>query len=148
MVTKPLQYKLCKEIKCFYNTTNLNDHLKRKHLSTLNEFLITNYGNQIRDNNQNNEVQITTPNKKLKSRQTQLYITNKDNLSHKQQAKIDNELLNMVCLDFQPLSIVENIEFTQFCRLLQPQYKLPSRKNLPTKLLHDKYLEVLEKLKE
>lgn len=53
----------------FYNTSNLNDHLKRNHLPELNELLITNNGNKIRDNSQNNEQgQITTPNKKLKTR--------------------------------------------------------------------------------
>lgn len=54
----------------------------------------------------------------------------------------------MIVLDFQPLSIVENIGFLQYTNELNPVYKPPSRKVLSTKLLPEEYNMVRLHLKD
>ena len=44
--------------------------------------------------------------------------------------KIDSALAEMVALDVQPVSIVENLGFLKFLRALDPRYQPPSKKTL------------------
>jgi len=53
----------------------------------------------------------------------------------------------MIIADYQPLSIVENIGFLEYSKILQPLYSPPSRKLLTTKLLPDEYNTIVSKLK-
>lgn len=41
----------------------------------------------------------------------------------------------MITIDYQPLSLVENVRFLEYTKMLQPLYSAPSRKQLATKLL-------------
>ena len=49
--------------------------------------------------------------------------------------------------DLIPLSIVESENFKNLIETADPQYQLPSRKHLSSKLLHDKSTEVQNDLK-
>lgn len=52
---------------------------------------------------------------------------------------MDKALLRMVCVDFQPLQVVENTGFQEYTRALNPNYELPSRKILSEKLIPEHY---------
>jgi len=43
--------------------------------------------------------------------------------------------MEMICVDLQPLSIVENIGFRRLVNELQPRYKIPSRSQVTRNLL-------------
>lgn len=52
---------------------------------------------------------------------------------------IDKVLIEMICLDFQSLQIVENRGFQNYTYKLNPHYVLSSRKTLSEKFLIDRY---------
>lgn len=52
---------------------------------------------------------------------------------------VDKALLRMVCVDFQPLQVVENTGFQEYTRALNPNYELPSRKILSEKFIPEQY---------
>lgn len=54
------------------------------------------------------------------------------------QKSIDDALIDMIVMDFQPIQIVENQGFQTFSHTLNPDYKLPSRQKL-TQMLEEKY---------
>jgi len=45
----------------------------------------------------------------------------------------------MLSKDFQPFSIVEDVGFKNFIKLLDPRYDLPSRRTLTDVLLNRQY---------
>ncbi|XP_017461846.1 PREDICTED: zinc finger BED domain-containing protein 6-like [Rhagoletis zephyria] len=53
----------------------------------------------------------------------------------------------MVVKEYQPFSIVEDPEFKRFINMLNPNYKLPTRKTLSTSLIPAAYKETLEAVK-
>jgi hypothetical protein len=55
-------------------------------------------------------------------------------------------LIKMIVTDYQPLRIVEDKGFREFVRKLNPQYTIPSRKTLTTKLIPELYQSEAQKL--
>ena len=56
--------------------------------------------------------------------------------------KIDDAVVKMICVDMQPIALVEDRGFQSLLSLLDSKYELPSRKktaSLLTKLYSDKY---------
>ena len=45
----------------------------------------------------------------------------------------------MVALDYQPISIVEDVGFKRLVNTLEPKYNLPSRKYVTETILHKIY---------
>lgn len=72
-------------------------------------------------------------------------------LTSKERDELDLSLMKMVCLDFQPLSIVENKGFQEYTRKLQETilkndnvpYKLPNRKTFTNNLMNSEYSTVI-----
>lgn len=64
----------------------------------------------------------------------------------KGQESIDNKLLDMIIADIQPLSIVENRGFIEFCKALNASYTLPNRVSVSA-ALQAKFLETLDTTK-
>lgn len=69
-------------------------------------------------------------------------------LSDVNKKEIDDKLLKMIVLDFQPLSFVENKGFKDFAKSLNALYTIPSRKYVTNTLLKEKYHHVKSKIKE
>lgn len=139
--------KLCqKKIKLCGNTTNLREHLKRIHLMD-NEKPST-------SNSPTTEVEVGEYGG-TKTKQTRLssVLTTKV-LNQKQTQNIDSALLQMVCVDYQPLQLTENKGFLKFIRTLQQEicgsetaYIPPSRKVLTQSILCKHYEEARAHLK-
>ncbi|KAG8226166.1 hypothetical protein J437_LFUL007403 [Ladona fulva] len=64
-----------------------------------------------------------------------------------QQKKINNLILNMIIMDLQPFSIVEDEGFKNLVTGIDPSYQLPSRAMLTRTLLPQKYESTVEALK-
>lgn len=60
---------------------------------------------------------------------------------------LDEGLVQMIVLDYQPLSIVEDEGFQLFVNLLDDKYNIPSRNTVTYSLLPRYYGKVQEKLK-
>lgn len=68
-------------------------------------------------------------------------------ISLNKQKILDEQLAIMIAKEFQPFSLVENEEFKKFVHLLNPGYKLPSRKTVSKSLLPQLLNETKEKVK-
>ncbi|KAL4091755.1 hypothetical protein QTP88_026397 [Uroleucon formosanum] len=60
---------------------------------------------------------------------------------------IDQQVLKMIVKEYYPFSIVEDREFVKLINLLNPGYKLPSRKTLSKSLLPIMYNEIHDQVK-
>ena len=60
---------------------------------------------------------------------------------------LDDLVAEMVCLDMQPFSLVENKGFRRFVHHLDPRYELPGRKKLTEDLIPRLYSEAVESMK-
>lgn len=83
-----------------------------------------------------------------KKKQLKLFGCSSTEISPHQKEEMDNSLLEMIVLDFQPFSFIENAGFKNFVRKLNPLYQIPSRKYLTNVLLNNKYIEVSLKSKK
>ena len=67
--------------------------------------------------------------------------TQKYNKTSPQQKSLDDCLLEMLILDMQPASVVEDLGFRRFVNMLDPRYDIPSRRTLMRRL-PTKYEEI------
>jgi len=65
-------------------------------------------------------------------------------LSMNKSQKIDEQLGIMIAKEFQPFSVVENVEFRKFVNMLNPNYAIPSRKTVSKSIIP----QLLEKTKQ
>lgn len=65
-----------------------------------------------------------------------------------QQSKVDEALIKMIAVDFQPFSIVEDRGFRTYTQALDPTYVLPSRSTISKRMLPNLYEKVRAELKE
>ena len=56
-------------------------------------------------------------------------------------------IMDMICIDLQPLSITEDYGFKKFINKAEPRYVLPSRTTIRKKLIPNLYSSVLDELK-
>lgn len=68
-------------------------------------------------------------------------------VSSSKKRNIDIQLLKMICKEYHPFSIVDDNEFKKIVEMLNPGYKLPSRKTLTNSLLPIVCSDLLEKVK-
>lgn len=142
------------------STANLSRHLKRKHIIQYEvrkkvRTEIT-HDLDLEDNidepdtisvQQNTETQnqpstsssltskITNTPPKTSQSQTLIDSFIPRPLSMNKSQKIDEQLGTMIAKEFQPLSLVENIEFRKFVKMLNPSYSIPSRKTVSKSII-------------
>lgn len=148
LTNKKVECKECrKTFVNFGNTTNLLKHLKKMHpllYTTQNENENLDESSDVESldslasssTSQSNDTD-QVPSKSRK-RQLQMTFLSK-NAIQVNSKNIDRELVNMICVDLQPISIVENEGFQKYTQELNPNYCLPSRKILSEKLLPQQY---------
>lgn len=150
--------KICSHSAFYHkNTTNLKDHLKRKHPLQLTEHEQEIRPQEINSNQTNSsppiapqpsegngEVPIAPPPTK-RPRQLRLYAASSKEVNRD---VYDQGLVRMMVTDYQPLSMVENKGFNEFVKLLAPNYDLPSRKTVTEKLLPNEHQRVHKSLEE
>lgn len=148
------------------STSNLSKHLKRKHIiqydsrkhpriNEMNEQNVDEPSKQntsVTNNDQNQpSTSINAINLINKYRPIQKsvdsYIINNKPLSVSKQNTIDEQLGVMISKEFQPFSLVENVEFKKFIYLLNPGYQLPSRKTVSKSILPQLYEKAREKVR-
>ena len=61
---------------------------------------------------------------------------------------VDNKLIEMICLDMQPFSIVDDIGFRNFVSALQPSYYMPTRQEISKTRVPELYKSVEAKVKD
>lgn len=114
-----------------YNTTNLVSHLKAKHPE-----LYKTFESQKMREMEESTINHTTPNK---TKQLML-VESKDrvriwDINDSQAQRVHQLIGEMIAIDTQPFSIVENDGFTKLVNTLEPRYSLPSRKYITDTVL-------------
>ncbi|XP_067633760.1 E3 SUMO-protein ligase ZBED1-like [Eurosta solidaginis] len=160
---------ICKKnFKFSGNTSNLNDHLRRKRPSSSEHRNLTSgeiapvISEEERSSTSLSSTtagsaarsSLTVPTEDISNSgclrrtvQTKLFVTStRSELSEQEKDNIDESLLKMITKDLQPLSIVDNVGFVEYTKKLQPLYSLPNRKVLSNTMLPFKYNEVRKKL--
>ena len=117
------------------NTSSLWRHLKQHHP---NEYKIVNKINlnKVQENNSQKQLRIDPV--------TKLFGLNKGTASNE---SIDLAIANLIFIDCQPYSIVENIGFQALIKLAFPHYELPGRKYF-TKLVEEIHTNLRADLKK
>ncbi|XP_072380666.1 E3 SUMO-protein ligase ZBED1-like [Diabrotica undecimpunctata] len=155
----------CKYCSSIIKTTggsmgNLKRHLGRKHptVNLLIERKSSVVVQEIRDDIQDEIIAESTeempgpsnPVKKPIKKDTQSkleeYVSKP--ISSKKSRSFDIQLLRMVVKEYQPFSLVDDVEFKKFVSMLNPGYSLPTRKTLSNNLLSQLYQSELEKVKQ
>lgn len=146
-----------------YTTTNMNKHLKSKHQAELKE-----KEDELKEEKEAKEdkkrrsmtdfVTVSTS-KKLKgenqpssSHSSQITLqetverSKKWDINHEKARKIHVAIGEMMALDVQPFSIVEDIGFNRLMHLLKPNYEIPSRKYFTTNIIPELHSTVMAKV--
>lgn len=90
----------------------------------------------------------STAKRQLQLRQMRFHGSVKESgLSDAEKTSIDNALIEMIVVDYQPLSVVENSGFLKYSYKMNPLYVPPSRKLLTSTLLVNRYKEFHNKTK-
>ena len=132
---KRVACRLCHSIlKYSGNTTNLMDHIRRKH----SDVSMSNSGGPL-------EVEE----KKEPSKQSSFsFFTKKPLPPNSDRAKeISSAILGFIVKDLRPFSVVENEGFKNLIHVLEERYKIPSRQFFRDRSLGELYDRVKEKVK-
>jgi len=124
--------------------TNMVNHLKAHHKDIHDE--VIGAAKQKRslesdsESSQSSSISVKQP--KIAS-----YLTTFRPLSNSDVQRINQQLIFMICSDLQPFSLVEDKGFIEFCKALNPNYKIPSRKTVQ-KLLSSSFCKVKSSLED
>ena len=106
-----------------YTTTNVVKHLESCNRSKYSEYL----KNKEDENAKRKEIWQAKPLRQISLEESQDYVKVWD--INDLRAKKTHQLIGeMIALDTQPFSIVEDVGFTCLLHCLEPRYQLPSRK--------------------
>jgi len=132
-----------------YNTTNLRNHLRRFHQKLFDE-LLTKESDDAEKKEEENESQGKKRRKQGEARQLTLTALkqqkepwNYDNPEHK---RVTERIAEMIALDSQPFSIVEDTGFLRLLAHVSPRYITPSRKYFSDKIIPEMYVTLKEKI--
>ena len=117
-----------------FNTTNLVYHLKNKHAEQYSEYQ-KKLAKQLRE-----ETLTSLSN----NRQLTLQETRKCDINDVHAQQIHTRIGEMITLDYQSLSIVDDVGFTRLLHTIEPQYVLPSRRYMTEVVLPRIYDSVKE----
>lgn len=142
--SKFVQCTICKQnYKHSGNTSNLNDHLKRKHNNKLIALTQTEESSA-----ESKDIQEEIPVKKYTNKSITNYL-NKDkmyNNNSKTKKQLDKLYIQMLATDILPFRTSEHEDFRIFINALDSKYELPNRYTFKTSLVPMYYNEIQNKL--
>ena len=114
-----------------YNTTNLVNHLKSVHQDIHEEYQVK-YQRKQEQDKANKPVIITSKQLSLEEVQEKVRIWD---INDARAQRVHRLVIEMIALDNQPFSVVEDPGFIRLVSVLEPRYVIPSRKYLVDKVL-------------
>lgn len=147
------------------STSNMRRHLKTKHPTVLlperpeaaaadmtPETATTSASTSTDPGSTSSTTTTTTtrappPQQGRQSRQSSMQAFIRRPIQPIQQSKVDEALVKMIAMDFQPFSIVEDRGFRSYTQALDPTYVLPSRGTISKRMLPNLYEKVRAELK-
>lgn len=148
--SKYVKCEFCnQEYKHSGNTTNLRDHLKRKHNEKIGEIeerlCETSAGQREQEGSSSDSEQTQTK----KSRNTIKNYFNRSQFydgNSKIKKELDRRYAEMVAIDMLPYRTSEHMGLKKFVHALNSRYELPDRKTLKHSLIPKLYDELKNKL--
>lgn len=122
------QFKFCN------NTTNMKEHLRRKHPEKMVTFL---------DPNNTDTSGTRTGIRELNEDTVNVYSCNSTRKKH-----LDKLFAEMIAIDMEPLRMFDHEGLKAFVYALDPKYEMPSRTRLTCKLLPDLHNQLKGRLSE
>ena len=107
-----------------YTTTNLVNHLSTKHPEVNSQYVERKTSKEARPPRETRKRLIQH---QLSLEETQ-ELTKLWDINDSKSQRVHKRIGEMIAVDCQPLSVVEDIEFTRVLQVLEPWYKFPSRK--------------------
>ena len=128
-----------------YNTSNLRYHLRREHRDKFDEL-----GGKEAERSKHNEAELDSKRRKPNARQLTLAQVKENKeawtYEHPQHKKVTNWIAEMMALDSQPFSVVEDAGFLCLLANVWPKYVMPSRKYFSEKIIPDIFSTIRTKL--
>ena len=112
-----------------YNTTNLVNHIKKKHPQVFSEFTEK---QQLENQNEKGKYKSSLKQTTLLEARDQVKPWD---INESRAQLIHCRVVEMIALDSQPFSVVEDVGFIRFITALEPRYSLLSRQYLTSKVL-------------
>ena len=107
-----------------YNTTNLVAHLKKNHSEEYQQFMKS-IEDAVEGNTRNDQP-------KRGCRQLSLHESTENarrwDINDSRAQNIHTRIGEMIALDYQPFSVVEDVGFCRLLHAIEPKYNIPSRK--------------------
>ena len=128
--------QLCKtKLTYCKNTSNLLKHLQTKHHKEYTECLEERKANESQKKAKKN-TNSSTPVQTIPSMVLQSHPYSSDSTKKK---KIDEAVIEFICKDMQPTSVVEDTGFKKLVGILDPRYQIPSRRTITREILPRRY---------
>ena len=142
--------KLCRMIlKYCGNTTNLTDHVRRKHATYLQQ---PSTDSTLAESTKSDTPVIVTQCTHSSQQSLSTLFAAKLPHSSNRAKSISGVILQFIVKDLRPFSVVENAGFKNLLAVLEPRYKVPSRQHFSDKALsalhNQKKIEVKKDLAE
>ena len=133
----------------YFTTTNMLKHLSTKHSKELQE----EKKKQLKEQEQKlskNTLSVASTSKLNVTKQLTLTETLNRNkiwdINNNKAQKIHKYTAEMIAIDLQPFSVIEDTGFIRLINHLCPNYKLSSRKYIKEKIIQDIYVKVRSKI--
>ena len=101
-----------------FNTTNMIDHLQKKHPVEYKDY---------EEKKKPRELKEQKDRRQPTMEETQARVKIWD-INEPKAERIHRKIAEMMALDYQPLSVVNDVGFTRLLQTIEPKYKMPSRK--------------------
>uniref|UniRef100_A0A1X7VHD4 BED-type domain-containing protein n=2 Tax=Amphimedon queenslandica TaxID=400682 RepID=A0A1X7VHD4_AMPQE len=125
------------------NTSNLLKHLQTKHQKEYQECLEERKANENQKKAKGSES--STPVQTIPAMFLQSHPYSSDSMKRK---KIDDAVIEFLCKDMQPTSVVEDAGFKKLVTVLDNRYQIPSRRTITREILPKKYESTKAKIEE
>ena len=116
-----------------FGTTNLSKHLGLNHASEYTHLEASKKAREIENKDKPSDVVVQTLNDYVQK-------MTPFGLNHPTARKITRTVGEMIALDNQPFSIVDDLGFKNLMRILEPRYNLPSRHYFAEVVIPDMYV--------
>ena len=132
-----------------FNTTNLRNHLRRFHHKLFDELLVKEREDAEK---KAEEGKVIKRSKLSEPRQLTLVELKEQkepwHYDHPEHIKVTKRIAEMIAIDSQPFSIVEDTGFIRLLACVSPRYIVPSRKYFSEKIIPEMYTKLRQRLFE
>ena len=156
---KKVACRLCySEFKYSGNTTNLTDHLKRKHPTFAKHAAAT--PSEVKFKSLTSPYHPATALHTSKSEATEstqqpqpgsfhsIFGTTKLPVTSRRAKEITGAMAQFIVKDLRPYSVVQNSGFKNLIRVLEPKYTIPSRQHFSETVIPELYAKISQEVKQ